>query len=97
MKGHETKYEWTFESVDEFGDIVDSDFSESLSGFDKGQHQGEDLGLVRNEGDEINGLQDRFFAYVKDGKLPDHFDDHPNMKVPKRYHKELERFINQKP
>ena len=59
------KYEWTLETLQD-GDIVDSDFSDTLS-FDKAELPGNDLGLVRNEGNENEGVTYRLWAYVKDG------------------------------
>jgi hypothetical protein len=48
---------------------------------------------VRNTGNEIDGLQDRQWAYVKDGKLPVFFEDSAGnetaIKVPARFHAEL--------
>ena len=99
-------YEWDHETSDEHGDIDDHDFSDSLkmSGFDHSMlyQKGNDLVLVRNEGDQWEGLTDRFWAYARvaeDGKLylPDHFNqgtgyEMPNMKVPQRFHKELARW-----
>lgn len=90
-----TTYEWTFEVTEE-GNIIDSDFRDVLADLDitlKG-----DLGLVRNEGDEVNGLTDRLWAYVKDGELPDYFSDAlgnvTSYKVPIRYKYELIKFLS---
>lgn len=87
-------YEWTLETIED-GDIVDSDFSDNLT-FSKEDLQGKDLGLVRNEGNEIDGVTDRFWAYVKDGKLPEYFSDslchEIGIKVPQRFHNELKNY-----
>ncbi len=86
-------YEWTLEAIDEFDDISDSEFSEKLSAFADAELNGKDIGLVRNEGTEADGLTDRYWAYIKDGKLPEFFSDDQgrevNIKVPQRFHEEL--------
>ena len=91
-----TTYEWTLETL-ENDEIVDSDFSDKLT-FDKNDLSGKDLGLVRNEGNEADGLTDRYWAYVKDGKLPEYFSDGNNenigIKVPQRFHKELNSYMS---
>jgi hypothetical protein len=52
------------------------------------------IGLVRDRGNDIEGIIDRQWAYVgPDGKLPTHFDwcggETGGAMVPARYHKEL--------
>jgi len=92
---NEVKYEWTLEIIDD-GDIVDSDFSEVLN-FNKAELPGNDLGLIRYEGNEIDGQTDSVWAYVKDGELPEYFSDamgeKTGYKVPARFHKELSKYI----
>lgn len=89
-------YDWTLETLDG-EDIIDNDFSDKLT-FDKYDLAGKDLGLVRNEGNEADGITDRFWAYVKDGKLPEYFSDSMgtliSIKVPQRFHKELNKYFN---
>lgn len=91
----QVKYEWTMEIIED-DEIVDSDFSDSLS-FDKSRLEGNDLGLVRNEGNENEGVTDRLWAYVKDGKLPQFFSNANGLptgyKVPVRFHNELANYI----
>lgn len=89
-------YEWDIEKVDENEDIVDHDFQDKLAGFgalptiNGGQYR---LVLVRNIGDEDEGVTDREWAYTvwSNGSwvLPDRFDG--GAKVPKRFHAELLR------
>jgi hypothetical protein len=92
---NEVKYEWTLEIMED-GEVMDSDFSESLT-FNKSELQGNDLGLVRYEGNEIDGQTGSVWAYVKDGKLPEFFCDamgeKTGYKVPARFHKELSKYI----
>lgn len=80
-------YEWCYESVDNNGDITDADFFENLTDFY--DHKRLDrLCLVRMVGDEVNGENDRLWAYVTKNKLPETFED-SSIIVPKRFHTEL--------
>lgn len=89
------KYEWGKEITDEHGDIIANDFSDMLT-VDFFNSDGE-LCLVRNEGNEIDGCTDRFWAYVKDGKLPVNFTNELgqeiSIKVPVRFHSELAKIV----
>lgn len=91
---NEVIYEWICEIIED-GDIVDSDFADKLK--DLHIPEGATIGLVRDTGNEDGGLQDRFWAYVKDGKLPDVFEDsmqhQTDYKVPERFKKELDKFL----
>lgn len=43
-----------------------------------------------------NGDLERYWAYVKDGKLPEKFADAggvPRVLIPARFHKELEQYL----
>jgi hypothetical protein len=89
------EYEWTLEELED-GDIIDNNYSDKLY-YSKEDLPGRNLGLVRNEGNENAGLTDRYWAYVKDGKLPDYFtdgcDETVNIKVPAKFHKELASYL----
>lgn len=90
------KYEWTIEELED-GEVIDSDFRDKLLEFNFNHFTtGIDLGLVRNEGNDIDGLTNRLWAYVKDGKLPDYFQDAylqtTSIKIPARFHKELQDY-----
>ena len=80
----------------EDGDIVDSDFGDVLS-FDKAQLPGNDLGLVRSTGNEMEGVTSIHWAYVKEGKLPEFFSDElgreTSFRVPARFHLELQKYF----
>jgi hypothetical protein len=93
-------YAWTVEVLeDEYNDIEENDFrdtyAEALKAAEAmkkdlkpGRHI--EIGLVRDQGDEVDGIQDRQWAYVgwkEDGKLPARFDG--GAAVPKRFHKEV--------
>ncbi len=92
-------YEWTLEIIEDT-DIVDSTFSDTLD-FDRAELIGNDLGLVRNEGNDNAGLEDRYWAYVKGGKLPEYFTnamgESINIKVPQRFHAELAKYLTVAP
>ena len=91
-------YEWCYETTDENGDIIENDHSDKLADFSDNRKT-DQLCLIRNEGDEINGIEDRFWAYVKNGKLPELFSgalgETVNIKVPKRFHNELKSYNNE--
>lgn len=95
-------YEWDIEETDkESGDIEDHDFRERLVDFvvsSWNRIDGESfvLVLVRNEYEFDGDLKDRTWAYaeLENGKwvLPEKFSGGlKEAKVPKKFHKELER------
>ncbi len=94
---NEIKYEWCYETVDEHGDILENDFSDTLSGFVENQKT-DTLCLVRTEGNEEDGVQDRVWAYVKDGKLPVQFSDSTGeeimVTVPEKFYAELKKYFS---
>lgn len=83
-------YEWVYEEIDEHGDIVDCEFGDTLKQVlmyvDAVKY---DIGLVRNEGNNEEGLKHREYAYIKNNKLPIEFDD--GYKIPKRFHNEVSK------
>lgn len=87
-------YEWGYEIEDQNGDIIDNHFEDNLNDL-KGESG--NLVLVRNEGNEIDGVTDRYWAYVKANKLPDFFTDSMgssvNIKVPQKFRKQLNNFL----
>lgn len=82
-------YEWTAEREDEWGDIQDSNFADTLAALLPFAKEGWALGLVRNVGCESEGVEDRQWAYPKDGVLPERFDG--GSKVPQRFLAEWKR------
>ena len=82
-------YEWVVEEVDSDGDIVETAAWDTLSDCRKQMAKVNEPGchwelcLVRNQGNNDQGLQDRQWAYVVDGELPDEFDG--GAIVPKKY------------
>lgn len=91
-----TTYEWSIELLEE-GDIVDSDFSETINGLPgnmldlEPNHQ---VCLVKNIGSETETIVERGWAYIKDGVLPEDFDN--GDRVPARFHREIETYKKQK-
>ena len=95
-------YEWVVEELDEDGDIVEPVHFDS---FAEAAAYGAtlaraDIGLVRNEGDELEGLTDRLWSYARrvDGKwtLAETFnaggDEFPTeTRVPARFLREVGR------
>lgn len=95
-----TDYEWTIESVDRHGDIIESDFADTLQElldrYPGAKHC--DVALVRTTheycvaGSErgYNGVVDRSWAYVSGGCLAERFAGGiRNPTVPKRYRREF--------
>lgn len=90
-------YEWDFETMNEHGDIIDHDFNEKLSQYNKGNSDTEGLVLVREEQKKNGGLLGaKMWAYVEKDKLPTTFTDamglDTGIKVPIRFHKELRTY-----
>jgi len=86
-------YEWDLETVDlESDDIIDHDFRETLSDLDL-PASNQRLVLVRNVGNDLEGLTDRLWAYVCKGQLPICFHSagevETSIRVPSRFHREL--------
>lgn len=89
-------YEWDYLDTDENGDIQEHNHADKLSMFNESDRT-QTLELVRDAGNEIDGLNERTFAAVKDGQLPLYFNDaygNPIHLVPKRFHAELAKHLN---
>lgn len=103
-KGERVSYEWDIETfVAPDGDIIDHHHSNTIAGFApqdvwaalNGDVNSETnistrLVLVRDVGDEVDGMTDRQWAYVEDMRFPDAFDN--GALVPKRFIDELHQF-----
>ena len=86
-------YEWVYEYVDQHGDIIDPMYTDSAAdAFSYVASTGEGLSwqiaLVKSIGNDSDGLKERDYAYIKEGKLPTMFPNE-NWKVPQRFHDEL--------
>jgi hypothetical protein len=90
-------YEWCSASVDEHGDMDDLVHSDTLKDLliPDGRHS---IELVRNLGNDADGLIDRCWAPLEAGRLPDAFTYYPGdgPNVPKRFHEEVRRFFESK-
>ena len=95
MKNH-VMYEWCWEFWDQHGeDILDLYHGDTLEIL--GPPSGPSgatarLTLIREWGNDIEGIQARTYAYPENGRLPTEFEN--GIKVPKRFQKELTARIN---
>lgn len=83
-------YEWGVEEKDEYEDIIDCSFWDTLKEAKAHipEHGNYDICLVRNEFNPIDeDLEDRQWAYIIDGELGE-FED---AKIPQRFLKEFEK------
>lgn len=80
-------YEWDIETIDEYGDVLDHDHSDKRP--TRPLEANEKLCLVRDTGNDLDGLLDRQWAYVDArGNLPSHFSmscQQQGARVPKRF------------
>ena len=89
---NETTYEWTLEVINKDGDIEESLFENTLKDINRYADFGGVIGenimvaLVKNVGNDEDGILDRTWAYIEDGSLNELFLD--GTKVPKRFIKE---------
>ena len=89
-------YEWDYETVDEHGDITEHNHRDKFKDFSPDDKTNQ-LVLVRDEVDEFGSVEDRSWAYVSNNKLPDYFkdaNDRATSRVPLKFHKEFERYLN---
>ena len=91
---NKVSYEWVAEETDEHGDIIEPWFGESLHEVLYCTMDSQfkvRVALVRNEGNDEDGLQDRQYAYVVNGLL-EPFDG--GAMIPKRFFKEVHEIYN---
>jgi hypothetical protein len=85
------RYEWCWEFWDQNGeDILDLFHGDTLAilGPPRGPSNATArLTLIRNWGNDIEGLRERTYAYPEDGRLPAEFEN--GIKVPRQFQKEL--------
>lgn len=95
---NEVAYEWDFETtfINEDGEteIIDHHHSEKLADLKWMVESGVEgrIVLIRETGNEDDGLDVRQWAYPEDSILPDEFDQ--GNKVPKRFKYEFDKFNN---
>ena len=93
-------FEWKLELMDEYGDIEDTmhfsddELKDALEAFIKmaPEHYAAEIVLVRDVGDDLDGITDRQHAYLKDGTLPNVFEY--GTKVPARFHRIVAQAFN---
>lgn len=86
-----TTYDFVCEWIDDYDDIIDCEFSPTLKGAKdyakNSTYKGTvktNIALVRTTGDEIEGMQERGYAYFDSSfKLPNRFDN--GYSVPVRF------------
>jgi len=92
-------YEWDIEELEDYDpvndcqDIIDHHHAyklKELTGMTDSLKNSA-LVLILDIGNDEQGLQERYWAYVVNDKLPTYFDNSDH-KVPKRFHDELRRF-----
>lgn len=86
----ETYYEWIVEQIDKHGDVEETNaydtYAQAAQSASRVDSFRVDIGICRTND---NG---RTWAYIKDGILPEHFEDayqNRQTKVPKRFHQEV--------
>lgn len=100
MAPNQVRYEWDMEELDPTNldpierDILDHNHADQLWKLGGLPNKNQRLVLVRDEGNDLDGLTDRLWAYVSnDWTLPEYFCDSEGkqtmVKVPARFHKEL--------
>ena len=93
------RYEWDIETVSRYslgGDVLDHHHADKLKELlfyknEKPDMDGchYDLVLVRDDGNEYDGITNRSWAYETEGKMPTEFDN--GIVVPKRFLAEYNR------
>lgn len=86
------EYEWVIETLDSDGNIEDVDHSDSFPGM---PNECREVAVVCDDYSTHPML--RSWAYIKDGLLPEYFEDAGGLdtrKVPKKYHKELAKGLH---
>lgn len=81
-------YEWDVEEYDEDGEILDHNFYKECPSVPTEPNKS--LVLIRDVVHEFDGVIQRNWAYVTNGKLPEFFDN-TFIKIPNKYHKELNK------
>lgn len=90
-------YEWDFEEIDEDGDVIDHNHADKLTDYVPTDDT-MILVLVRDVGNDRDGLVDRSWAYVKFKHLPEYFTDTDGArvaKVPEKFKIELKKYYEQ--
>ena len=89
--------EWLVEELDSNGDILNVHHCDTYAHARKvagWSDYNTDIGLVRDRGNDLDGLLDRQWAYLEDGRLPERFSDSGGSEgplVPAKFHFEVQR------
>tara|TARA_B100000530_G_C15690537_1_gene381881 strand:- start:347 stop:640 length:294 start_codon:yes stop_codon:yes gene_type:complete len=90
---NEVHYEWCWEYSDEHGDIEDLNHGDTLkdlgAAWEDNLYKAE-LTLIRQYGNDADGMLEQGYAYPKERQLPEFFSC--GARVPKRFQKELDEF-----
>ncbi len=92
MRG-EIVYQWDWEEIDEFGDIIDHNHSDVIEDITDWMTEGNEifeLVLVRDVWNKFGELTNRQWAYVENNQLPNRFDG--GASIPKKYIKQFEQW-----
>lgn len=94
-------YEWDLETFDPAtGDILDHHHADKLIDLPWPSTPGERLVLIRNVGNNYDGIADRSWAYVDESRMlpaefsipdADGIERETGTKVPQRFHREIAR------
>ena len=90
-------YEWSFRTLDKFGDCYDLDHTDDLSSCNR-LNDNDELELVLNFGNEADGITMRAYALVdhRNCKLPETFEQNPDgYKVPKYIRKQFDKWVKE--
>jgi len=88
-------YEWSFRTLDNFGECYDLDHADDLSKCG-GLNEDEELELVLTFGNEADGIMHRAYALVdhRNCILPETFEENPNgYKVPQYIRKQFDKWV----
>ena len=87
-----TEYEWAIEWTDENEEIMDVYHADRVADLSTTPQDGVErckaiLCLIWSIGNDLDGLQDKSYAYPINGKLPNEFEN--GKSIPSRFQKEL--------
>ena len=88
-------YEWSFRTLDKFGDCYDLDHADDISKCGR-LNDDEELELVLTFGNAVEGITARAYALVdhRNCILPETFEENPNgYKVPQYIRKQFNRWV----
>lgn len=92
-----TTFEWCWEVSDDYGDIIEHEYSATLEDCISSAPTGSDVALVCHLGSEDEGELERGYAYLEPAPngaltLPERFDN--GTKVPARFHAAIGKVLD---